>query len=374
MLRRRSPHSIFRERLSIVSIDRYTCSDFEYELPAELIAQEPAARRDASRLLVLDGDEVLHRVFTNLPSFLHRGDVLVLNETRVIPARLIGRRASGNANAAPVELLLLHPAESLQYDATARRWIALARPARRLRVGERVTFGTLGEAMVQQELDEGMREIELRLQLPFEEFLQAAGRMPLPPYIHNDSQDAQERYQTVFARVAGSVAAPTASLHFTPELLSAIERRGVEIVRITLDVGLGTFRPVSVESIDQHVMHAEAYAIEAACARVLEGARRQRRRIVAAGTTVVRALEGNVRTFGGIRAGRHTTDLFITPGFRFEIVDALITNFHLPRSTLLMLVSAFAGVERIRAAYAEAIERRYRFYSFGDAMLIARRP
>lgn len=321
---------------------------------------------------MLDGDEVLHRVFTDLPSFLHRGDVLVLNETRVIPARLIGRRASRDANA-PVEFLLLHPAESLQYDATARRWIALARPARRLRVGERVTFGTLGEASVEQELDEGLREIELRLHMPFEEFLQAAGRMPLPPYIHNDSQDAQERYQTVFARVAGSVAAPTASLHFTPELLAAIERRGVEIVRITLDVGLGTFRPVTVESIEQHVMHAEAYAIEAPSASVLERARRQRRRIVAAGTTVVRALEGNVRTFGGVRAGRHTTDLFITPGFRFEIVDALITNFHLPRSTLLMLVSAFAGVERIRAAYAEAIERRYRFYSFGDAMLIARR-
>jgi S-adenosylmethionine:tRNA ribosyltransferase-isomerase len=316
---------------------------------------------------------MLHRHFTDLSNFLHHGDVLVLNETRVIPARLIGRRAGRDANAAAAEFLLLHPAESLQYDATARRWIALARPARRLRVGERVTFGRFGDATVRQELAEGMREIELNLVVPFDEFLQSVGRMPLPPYIHNDSPEAQARYQTIFARVAGSVAAPTASLHFTPELVAAIERRGVEMVRITLDIGLGTFRPVTVESLEQHVMHAEAYEIAASSATVLENARRARRRIVAAGTTVVRALEGNLRTFGGIRAGRHTTDLFITPGFRFEIIDALITNFHLPRSTLLMLVSAFGGVERIRAAYAEAIERRYRFYSFGDAMLIARR-
>jgi S-adenosylmethionine:tRNA ribosyltransferase-isomerase len=236
-----------------------------------------------------------------------------------------------------------------------------------------VTFGSFGEVTVRRELDEGMREIELNLRVPFDEFLQSAGRMPLPPYIHNDSLEAQERYQTVFARVAGSVAAPTASLHFTPELLAAIERRGVEIVRITLDIGLGTFRPVTAESLDKHVMHAEAYEIEASTVSVLENARRHRRRIVAAGTTVVRALEGNLRAFGSIRPGRHATDLFILPGFRFEIIDALITNFHLPRSTLLMLVSAFAGVERIRAAYAEAIERGYRFYSFGDAMLIARR-
>lgn len=322
---------------------------------------------------MLDGGTTEHRFFTDLPDFLHEGDLLVLNETLVIPARLIGRRASGNPNAGPVEFLLLHPVGSLHYDPTAHHWVAMARPARRLRAGERVSFGTCGEATVRRELDEGLREIELHIRIPFEKFLQAAGRMPLPPYIHNESQEAQDRYQTVFARIAGSVAAPTASLHFTPRLLDEIERRGVEVVRISLDVGLGTFRPVSVESIERHVMHPEAYAIEAPSAGVLERARHEGRRIVAAGTTVVRALEGNFRSFGAIRAGRHTTDLFITPGFRFEIVDALITNFHLPRSTLLMLVSAFAGVQHIRKTYAEAIERRYRFYSFGDAMLIARR-
>jgi S-adenosylmethionine:tRNA ribosyltransferase-isomerase len=197
--------------------------------------------------------------------------------------------------------------------------------------------------------------------------------MPLPPYIHNESSSAQQRYQTVFARVPGSVAAPTASLHFTPQLLREIERRGVEIARISLDVGLGTFRSVTVESLDEHVMHAEAYAIEPAAARTLERARRERRRIVAAGTTVVRALEGNVQSSGRIEPGSHTTELFIKPGFRFVVVDAMITNFHLPRSTLLMLVSAFAGYERIRDAYAQAIADRYRFYSFGDAMFVSQR-
>ncbi|MGB8966529.1 MAG: S-adenosylmethionine:tRNA ribosyltransferase-isomerase, partial [Candidatus Cybelea sp.] len=223
-------------------------------------------------------------------------------------------------------------------------------------------------------LEEGIREVELSLRVPFEEFLAEAGRMPLPPYIHDDSAEAQRRYQTVFARLPGSVAAPTASLHFTPELLADIERRGIAIVRLSLNVGLGTFRPITAETVDQHVMHAEAYAIEPAAAVALEQARRERRRIVAAGTTVVRALEGNVRSYGAIEAGEHTTDLFITPGFHFRVVGALITNFHLPRSTLLMLVSAFAGRERILRAYAQAIDERYRFYSFGDAMMITPSP
>jgi S-adenosylmethionine:tRNA ribosyltransferase-isomerase len=338
-------------------------------LPPELIAQSPAARRDGSRLMVLDADATAHREFANLPEVLRPGDVLVLNETRVIRARLLGRRLRGGGRA---ELLLLHPADSLRYDPRALAWIALARPARRLRAGERVAFGDFGEATVRREMDEGLREIELSLGVPFEEFLERAGRMPLPPYIRNDSAEAQARYQTVFAREPGSVAAPTASLHFTPELLGDVERAGIEIVRISLDVGLGTFRPVTVETVAEHAMHGEAYSIDSRAAEALERARRERRRVVAAGTTVVRALEGNVRDNGRVEPGRHVTDLFITPGFGFNIVDAMITNFHLPRSTLLMLVSAFGGFERIRSAYAEAIERRYRFYSFGDAMFVVR--
>jgi S-adenosylmethionine:tRNA ribosyltransferase-isomerase len=260
----------------------------------------------------------------------------------------------------------------MRYDPNAVRWIALTRPARRLRQNARVLFDPFGDAVVRAELDEGMREIEFRLTVPFETFLENAGRMPLPPYIHNESAEAQDRYQTVFAAVPGSVAAPTASLHFTPESLHALGTRGVEIARLTLDIGLGTFRPVTVESIDEHVMHAESYAIEPKAAAAIEEARSRGRRIVAAGTTVVRALEGNCASFGRIEPGNHVTEIFITPGFRFRIVDAMITNFHLPRSTLLMLVSAFAGRERIWRAYAEAIARRYRFYSFGDAMFVTR--
>ena len=232
-------------------------------------------------------------------------------------------------------------------------------------------FGDLGEATIRGELEEGMREIELSLALPLERFLDEAGRMPLPPYIHTHSREAQERYQTVFARVPGSIAAPTASLHFTPELLRELDVR-VELVRISLNVGLGTFRPITTDAIEEHVMHAEAYTISEPAAAALERARQAGRRVVACGTTVVRALEANIRDYGRIEAGDHATDLFITPGFHFRIVDAMITNFHLPRSTLLMLVSAFGGFERIRRAYAEAIAQRYRFYSFGDAMLISK--
>jgi len=316
--------------------------------------------------MLLRGDAIEHRHFRDLPALLDPGDLLVLNETRVIRARLFGRR-NGRGRC---ELLLLHPARSSRYDANATRWIALTKPARRLRTGDRVTFEGFGEAVVSLELDEGMREVELQLSVPFEEFLERAGRMPLPPYIHNDSPEAQARYQTVFARRPGSVAAPTASLHFTPEVLDRVRTRGVEIACITLDVGLGTFRPVSVESVDEHAMHAEAYAISPDAANALEKARAAGRRIVAAGTTVVRALEGNLRAYGRIEPGEHETDCFITPGFDFGIVGAMITNFHLPRSTLLMLVSAFAGRERILRAYAEAVVQGYRFYSFGDAMLI----
>jgi S-adenosylmethionine:tRNA ribosyltransferase-isomerase len=318
--------------------------------------------------MVLENGAVAHRIFRDLPELLRPDDLLVLNETRVIAARLVGCRENGRA----VELLLLHPANSLRYDSAATDWIALARPARRLRVGDRIAFGEYATAIVRAHLGEGIREVEFATVLPFEEFLERAGRMPLPPYIHNDSAEAQSRYQTVFARTPGSVAAPTASLHFTPDLLEGIERGGIEIVRIALNVGLGTFRPVSAESIGGHVMHAEAYTIAPKAARAIDDARVSGRRIVAAGTTVVRALEGNFRQYGRVAPGYHVTDIFITPGFRFRVVDAMITNFHLPRSTLLMLVAAFAGRERVLRAYAEAIERRYRFYSFGDAMFVVK--
>ncbi len=342
---------------------------FDYALPQELIAQYPATRRDESRLMVLDGDATSHRTFGDLPALLHPGDLLVLNETRVIAARLVARREPTGGR---VELLLLHPARSPHYDPRALDWLALARPARRLHAGTRLTFGSLGAATVRRELDDGIREIAFQLAVPFEELLRRHGRMPLPPYIHNESLEAQQRYQTVFARVPGSVAAPTASLHFTTELLDEIARRGVEIARLSLSVGLGTFRPVTAESIADHTMHEEAYAIERAAAAAIERARRDGRRIVAAGTTVVRALEGSMSSHGRIEAGEHSTTLFITPGFRFAAVGAMITNFHLPRSTLLMLVCAFAGRERILRAYGDAIAERYRFYSFGDAMLIER--
>jgi S-adenosylmethionine:tRNA ribosyltransferase-isomerase len=319
--------------------------------------------------MVVAGEAFEDATFTDLPRYLRSGDVLVLNETRVIAARLLGRRIPSGGQ---VELLLLHPADSKRYRSDALTWVALARPARRLRAGDRVGFGGDAEATIVRELDGGAREVAFDLRVPFETFLTRAGRLPLPPYIHNDSDDAQARYQTVFARVPGSVAAPTASLHFTPELLERIARSGVEIVGVTLDVGLGTFRPIAADRIDDHVMHAEAYAISAEAAATIERARAAGRRIVAAGTTVVRALEGNAAAHGRIVAKEGETDIFITPGFAFRVVDAMITNFHLPQSSLLVLVSAFAGREQMLRAYAAAVERRYRFFSFGDAMLIAR--
>jgi S-adenosylmethionine:tRNA ribosyltransferase-isomerase len=323
--------------------------------------------------MVLGNAGIAHRQFRDLPQLLRAGDVLVLNETRVIAARLFGERIPTGGH---VELLLLHPAGSPRYDAQARRWIALARPARRLHAGERIAIGDpelRGEARIVAELPDGAREIELALPVSLEAFLARAGRMPLPPYIHNDAQDARERYQTVFARVPGSVAAPTASLHFTRELLEALTARGIETARLVLDVGIGTFRPVATERIHEHAMHAEAYTLPQETVEAIERAHRERRRVIAVGTTVMRTLEGNVSEHGRLVAGDGTTDIFITPGFAFHVVDALITNFHLPRSTLLMLVSAFVGRERILDAYAQAIKHRYRFFSFGDAMFVENR-
>jgi S-adenosylmethionine:tRNA ribosyltransferase-isomerase len=325
--------------------------------------------RDDARLMIVGPDAEEDARFAELPRYLRDGDLLVLNETRVIAARIAGRRAPTGGR---VEVLLLQPSDAPRYHPGALRWIALTRPARRLRAGACITFGEGAAAVVRRELDGGAREIDFQLAEPFETFLERAGRLPLPPYVHDDSAAAQRGYQTVFARVPGSVAAPTASLHFTPELLQRIEGGGIEVARLTLDVGLGTFRPMTADRIDDHAMHAESYAVPESTAQTLERARSEGRRIVAAGTTVARALEGNAREHGKIVAGEWRTDLFITPGFRFRVVDALITNFHLPKSSLLVLVSAFAGRERILRAYATAIARRYRFFSFGDAMLLER--
>ena len=355
-------------RASAGAPDERLAECYDYALPPELIAQAPAATRDAARLMIVGPDADEDACFSDLPRYLRTGDLLVLNETRVIAARLIGRREPSGGGA---ELLLLHPAGEERYRPDAVRWIALARPARRLREAARIAFDG-GVATVVRELDEGAREVEFDLDEPFESFLERAGRLPLPPYVRNDSEDAQRGYQTVFARVPGSVAAPTASLHFTPELLARIRESGIETARITLDVGLGTFRPMMAERVDEHRMHSEPYCIPSDAAAAIGRARAEGRRVVAAGTTVVRALEGNVQTHGRIVEGAWQTGLFIAPGFAFRVVDAMITNFHLPRSTLLVLVSAFAGLERVRRAYADAIARRYRFFSFGDAMLLER--
>jgi S-adenosylmethionine:tRNA ribosyltransferase-isomerase len=336
-------------------------SDFDYDLPPASIAQEPAPRGE-SRLLVLDraGPERHARV-RDLPRLLRSGDLLVLNDTRVIPARLHGRSAGGGK----IEILLVEPVGE-------REWDALVKPGRRARPGARFEIGEGLAAEVVDKREDGRHR--LRFSEPIEPHLDRLGHIPLPPYIHRpDTDEDRERYQTVFARQPGAVAAPTAGLHFTAELLAEIAAAGVEIARVTLHVGIGTFKPVSAERIEEHRMERERYEIGEETAAALRRAREAGRRIVAVGTTVVRTLEGAALAGGGeIRAGDGATDLFITPGFRFQVVDALLTNFHLPRSTLLMLVSAFAGRERVLAAYAEAVREGYRFYSYGDAMLAER--
>jgi S-adenosylmethionine:tRNA ribosyltransferase-isomerase len=318
-------------------------------------------------LLVLRRGEIEHRIFRDLPEYLREGDVLVLNETRVIAARIFGTRPSGGR----AELLLLRPSHHTRYDPHATRWQALVKPGRRLREGQHVLFGDLGQARITAVHDEdGVRDVEFSLRVPFEEFLDRAGRLPLPPYIHNESDEAQDRYQTIFAREPGSVAAPTASLHFTENVFETLRRRGVQMVKLVLDVGLGTFRPMHTDRIDQHLMHAESFSIPQSTADAIAAAKLQGRRVIAAGTTVVRALEGSAEKNGTVSGGSDETNIFITPGWTFRVVDAMITNFHLPQSTLLVLVSAFAGRETILHAYEEAVKREYRFFSFGDAMFI----
>ena len=347
--------------------DALLTSAYDYDLREGAIAQKPAQPRDSSRLMALRGERTEHLTFRDFPTLLRAGDVLVLNETRVIAARVRGKRVPTGGE---VELLFLRPAAEAHYNAAATRWLALAKPGRRLRPGERITFGGLGEAAIVSVLDGGVRENELALTVGFEEFLEAAGALPLPPYVHDDSPEAQAGYQTIFARDPGSVAAPTASLHFTAAVFEELDRRNVEIVKLVLDVGLGTFRPLQTESLDDHKMHAESFTIPDSTARAVTRAKEEGRRVIAAGTTVVRALEASALTHGAVRPGQAETDLFIKPGFNFRVIDAMLTNFHLPRSTLLVLVCAFAGRERILRAYAEAIGLGYRLFSFGDAMFI----
>jgi S-adenosylmethionine:tRNA ribosyltransferase-isomerase len=341
---------------------------YDYAIPDALIARAPAARREAARLLVVGhGDALEHRTFAEFPSLLRAGDVLAINETRVVRARLHATREGGGS----AEVLLLRPRAQAAYDPSAREWLALVRPGRKLRTGARLHAGTAGATIVDV-LPDGPRVVRFDDGVDVGALLDAHGELPLPPYVGSGDAARAERYQTVFARVPGSVAAPTASLHFTAEILDAIRARGVVVAPLVLDVGIGTFRPMTGASVDEHVMHAERYAIPGKTADAIAAAKREGRRVIAAGTTVLRALEGAALQSGGLPAGEGETDLFVTPGFEFRVVDALLTNFHLPRSTLLLLVSAFAGYGRVRRAYQAAVEQQYRFFSFGDAMFVER--
>ena len=350
-------------------------ADFDFDLPEELIAQEPPAERGASRLMVVDraSGRLDHRRFAELPSLLRAGDLLVVNDTRVFPARLIGVRLPGGGAA---ECFLVRPADA------ADTWIALVHPGQRLREGARMEFkgaqgaqGAVLHAEVVGRHFHGRRTVRLWTEdgSSVRDVIDAIGHVPLPPYIKRPDQAAdRDRYQTVYARERGSIAAPTAGLHFTPTLLEELERRGVERAGITLHVGYGTFQPIRVDVVEEHRMEPEHYEVTAATAAQLSRARREGRRIIAVGTTSTRTLESLTRSADGdVMPGTGETSLFIHPGHKFRLVSGLITNFHLPRSSLLMLVSALGGRDAIMAAYREAIARRYRFYSYGDAMFIA---
>ena len=368
-----------------------TTSSFDYDLPSGLIAAYPAIERDASRLLIVrrDRDTFEHATFRDIIDLFEPGDILVLNETRVFPARLLGTRAGGGA----AEIVLLHPlgnthesasatgsgsgpgtsqpAADLNVAAWPRDWAALVRPGARLRAGRAVRIADDLEVEIIDVRADGTRRVRLTTTGDVRRAIERHGRMPLPPYIEREAEATDaERYQTVYARSEGSVAAPTAGLHFTPALLAAVRAKGVEIARVVLHVGVGTFRPVEAEDPADHPMHEEWYEVTEAEAERMNAARRAGGRLWAVGTTVTRTLESAADEAGAIHAASGWTRLFIRPGYEFRAVDALITNFHLPRSTLLMLVSAFAGYERTRAAYDEAIRERYRFYSYGDAMAI----
>ena len=337
-------------------------SDFYYELPQELIAQDPLSKRDSSRLMVMDKHtgEITHRHFHDIKEYLNPGDCLVINDTKVIPARLLGVKEDTGAS---IEVLLLKRRDE-------KVWETLVKPGKKARPGARISFGDgllMGE--VTDIVEEGNRLIRFIYEGIWEELLDQLGQMPLPPYITHKLED-KNRYQTVYARHNGSAAAPTAGLHFTEELLKEIEKMGVGIARVTLHVGLGTFRPVKVDNILEHHMHSEFYMIDEAAAHMINETKARGGKIISVGTTSTRTLETAARPDGTIGACSGWTDIFIYPGYEFKVVDSLITNFHLPESTLLMLVSAFSSREFILDAYREAVEERYRFFSFGDAMML----
>ena len=338
-------------------------SDFYYDLPQELIAQTPLDKRDTSRLMTLDRKtgETGHHHFYELPDFLNPGDCLILNDSRVLPARLLGQRLPGGGTC---EVLLL-------IDRGNKTWECLVRPGRKMRTGAKLRFGN-GEltAEVVEELPDGNRMVRFDYEGIFLEVLEHLGKMPLPPYIKEELQD-QERYQTVYSKVLGSAAAPTAGLHFTPELLEKIAAKGVGIGYVTLHVGLGTFRPVKEEEITDHEMHSEYCVISQETADLINRTKANGGRVICVGTTSCRTLESWAAEDGHMEAKAGWTNIYIYPGYQFKVMDALVTNFHLPESTLIMLVSAFAGREHVLAAYQEAVKERYRFFSFGDAMFIS---
>lgn len=338
-------------------------SDFDFNLPEALIAQTPLKKRDSSKLLVVDHQKKTMKDthFDHIIDELNSGDALVMNDTRVLPARLHGEKTVTHGH---VELLLL---KNIQGD----QWEVLAKPAKRLKVGSHISFGNGRlKAIIKEELDHGGRIVEFSYEGIFLEVLESLGEMPLPPYIHEKLED-RDRYQTVYAKENGSAAAPTAGLHFTEELLSKIEAKGVKLVYLTLHVGLGTFRPVSVDNVEEHQMHSEFYSLSPEAAQTLKDVKANGGRIVAVGTTSIRTLETIGNKFAGqIEADSGWTNIFIKPGYQFKIVDAFSTNFHLPKSTLVMLVSAFAGRDFILDAYKHAVDKHYRFFSFGDAMFV----
>ena len=337
-------------------------SDFNFDLPQELIAQDPLEDRSSSRLMVLNKEsgEITHRIFHDITEYLQPGDCLVINDTKVIPARLIGTKEDTGAH---IEILLLKRKEN---DV----WETLVKPGKKCRPGARVVFGN-GElkAEIVDVLEDGNRLVHFEYEGIFEEVLDRLGQMPLPPYITHKLQD-KNRYQTVYAKYEGSAAAPTAGLHFTKELLERIQEKGIEIARVTLHVGLGTFRPVKTENILEHHMHSEFYTVTQEAADKINTARKNGGKIIAVGTTSTRTLESVGTEDGTVKAGSGWTQIFIYPGYQFKAIDCLITNFHLPESTLLMLVSALAGRENVLNAYNKAVEEKYRFFSFGDAMFI----
>lgn len=334
--------------------------EFDYDLPDELIAQHPCEPRDHSRLMALNKNRgtIDHRYFYNLPEYLKPGDTLVFNDTKVIPARLIGSKAGTGGK---VEIFLLN-------RISGNDWETLVKPGKKARPGAIVEFGEELKCEILDATEYGGRVVRFIYNGIFEEILNRLGETPLPPYIKEQLKD-KERYQTVYARERGSAAAPTAGLHFTKELMEAIKNKGVNLAFVTLHVGLGTFRPVTVENITEHSMHREYYSVSEEAASLINKTKQQGNRIIAVGTTAIRTLE-TVGTSGTVISRSGWTDIFIYPGYEFKIIDALITNFHLPKSTLLMLISAFAGRDTVMSAYKEAVEKRYRFFSFGDAMLI----